>query len=213
MSYFNKFSHIKYDFTTKTDLVDQIDIVQDLMTRSTLYVESTDSNLFFQPYLVQEGEKPEVIAYNMYGDPQLHWTVMFVNQVFDIYSDWPLDSASLSQYCIDKYGADKINLIHHWEILPDQMEIGRVVYDTTIEGSTTTYTLRTDLSGLIFANGKVRYESAVVEGALYDEYEYATYTNFEHEVRLNELKRRIKIIRPQFIGKFVSMFNDSLING
>ena len=209
MSYFKLFPNVRYDFSVKTDKTDIIDVVQDMMLRSSLYVDKKDVSLFFMPYTVQEGETPEIIAYNLYGDPQLHWVVMFVNHVFDIYNDWPLPMMSLYDYCVNKYGADKLDRVHHWEILPDQMEVGSVVYSDA-------GVLQKELSGLVFntLNGVdtyIQYVSDVENGNDFTRYEFATYTNYEYEIRENEIKRYIKVIRPAFIAEFVKLFNASLL--
>ena len=39
--------------------------------------------------MLKKGETPEMIADKLYGDPNLHWIVMYVNGITDRYHQWP----------------------------------------------------------------------------------------------------------------------------
>lgn len=64
-------------------------IMQDL----TRYVEVIDqvrqNASFYQDYIIQHGERPDHVAYKLYDNPQLHWTLYLLNpQIRE--SGWPL---------------------------------------------------------------------------------------------------------------------------
>jgi hypothetical protein len=59
----------------------------------------------FHPYTIQEGDRPDTIAYLYYGDPGYDWLVYYSNNVLDPYFDWYLDSNTFRSYIVDKYGS------------------------------------------------------------------------------------------------------------
>jgi len=70
--------------------------------------------LLYDTYDVKDGETPEMIADKLYDDPQLHWIVLFVNNITDRYHQWPMASIQFNQFVNDKY--TNIDAVHHYEI-------------------------------------------------------------------------------------------------
>lgn len=200
MSYFDKFDTVKYDFTINTDKADVIDTVQDITRRASLFIKESDLLVLTSPYRISDGERPEITAGKLYGDPSLCWTILFINGITDIYDQWPLSSNALEEYCKAKYGADKLGNIHHWEQLPEKYEIGQVVYQDGV--------LDLSKSGLIFNGSKFKYKSTPNSSWK----DYVTYTNLEHEIRMNDIKSVIRVVRPEYIASFVDLHNKSIIN-
>jgi len=59
----------------------------------------------YQPYIVKDGERPDNVAYKVYGDPKLDWLILMANDIHNIYDEWPKSSEQFHQYIIDKYGS------------------------------------------------------------------------------------------------------------
>ena len=75
------------------------------------------SGLFlFDNYDVADGERPEDIAFKLYGDPELHWVILMTNNITDRYYQWPLTQPQFQEYIKDKYGAGNEDAVHHYEI-------------------------------------------------------------------------------------------------
>ena len=72
------------------------------------------NTLLFDTYNVKEGQTPEIIADKLYGDPNLHWIVLYVNNITDRYHDWPLSTPQFLDMIDEKY--DNVDAIHHYEI-------------------------------------------------------------------------------------------------
>ena len=95
---FEKFNLIQYSLTHDgKKLTDYI--LTDITTRARLRA-STDILLEFE---LNEGEMPEDVSQEVYGTPYYHWTIMMVNNVFDVYSEWFMGDAQLYAYCVAKY--------------------------------------------------------------------------------------------------------------
>ena len=54
-------------------------------------------------------------ADKLYGDPELHWVIMIVNNITDRYHQWPMNYSQFLQYINDKY--DDVDGTHHFEIV------------------------------------------------------------------------------------------------
>lgn len=87
-------------------LLRRFDIVELLRDRS---VED------FYLYVIDDGDTPETVAYKLYGNPYYYYIIMIFNNVYDVYSDWAKSETQMYDFCLAKYGKDKINNIHHWE--------------------------------------------------------------------------------------------------
>ena len=110
MSYFDMFPNIYY--SAKGD--GKFTIMKDLLARVKLIANVKDNILGFDYYDVKDGETPEMIAHKYYGDVNLHWTILVVNDVIDYYEDWPMSTQRFEQFVKDKY--DNPQGIHHYEI-------------------------------------------------------------------------------------------------
>ena len=59
----------------------------------------------YSPYVVKDGERPDTVAFKVYDDPTLDWTVLLANGIQNIYDEWPKDSETFKDYIIEKYGS------------------------------------------------------------------------------------------------------------
>lgn len=112
--YFEKFPKIFYDFpqdNTSTDLQILTDITTNVRFRKAILENIT----LYDEYDIQEGETPEMIAEKVYGNAELHWIIMLANQKYNYLDDYPMSSAELYNYCVDKYGAENLQVVHHYE--------------------------------------------------------------------------------------------------
>jgi hypothetical protein len=134
--------------------------------------------MLFDTYKVKEGETPEIIAHKMYGDSELHWIVMLVNNIVDRYHDWPMSTNQFNSYLNQKYvdadGNPDMSGVHHYEI--DQTS-----------GDTKVTIEVTDLT---------TYPSA------------STVTNYEYEQRRQDRIREIRLLDPRYKDVFVDEYEN-----
>jgi len=76
--------------------------VKDFFRKVKVEKENMDSVIDYQKYELQEGDRPDVLATNLYGDGDLHWTFWLVND-FDNYYDWFMDYETFEAYMNEKY--------------------------------------------------------------------------------------------------------------
>lgn len=101
--YFKKFPKIVYsdyiitDFTIRAKIVDRI----------------KNSLGTYTPYIIKDGETPESLAQDYYGDPNHNWIIYLMNDIINPLEHWPMNVEELKQYTNDKY--TDISDIHHYE--------------------------------------------------------------------------------------------------
>ena len=107
--YFDSFPVIFYD--SSGDLI--FKDVTNLLRRVGLRTKVRTNSLLYDTYNVKEGETPEMIAHKLYGDTELHWIILLVNEVSDRYHQWPMTTPQFLDFINDKY--DNPDGIHHYE--------------------------------------------------------------------------------------------------
>ena len=130
----------------------------------------------FDKFDVPEGDSPETVAYKVYGSTDYFWVVCLLNNVVNRYYDWPLDEFNFQQYVADKYANP--DAIHHYEITQSS---GKQTGDWP-----------SDYSHKIEVNSDYVGAESV--------------SNIEYERRLQDEKRQIKLLSPQYLNSFIDEF-------
>ena len=75
--YFANFPSIVYDATGNFDFK----VVTNLLRRVALRQKVRDNTLIFDTYDVGNGETPEILADKLYGESELHWIILLLNNI------------------------------------------------------------------------------------------------------------------------------------
>ena len=110
MSYFDMFPKVFYDNKGNGNY----SVMTNLLRRVKLIDHAKSNIIDFDYYDVKDGETPEMIAHKYYGDVNLHWTILTVNNVVDYYEDWPMSVQRFEEFVKEKY--ENPQAIHHYEI-------------------------------------------------------------------------------------------------
>ena len=110
MSFFSAFPIIPYDSVGNYNFKE----VTNLLRRVRLRAKVKENVSIFDTYDVKEGETPEIIADKLYGDPELHYVVLMINDITDRYHQWPQNQNQFLAYINDKYS--NVDATHHYEI-------------------------------------------------------------------------------------------------
>ena len=110
MAYFSNFPLIDYDPTGSKN----VKTIKDILTRVKVKESVKKDHATFEKYDIKDGESPESIANEVYGDPQLHWVILMFNDIINPFFDWPLSARVFEKYIQSKYTNPEA--IHHYEI-------------------------------------------------------------------------------------------------
>ena len=171
----NKAGHPNY-FTIK-DYFHLLRVRDDILKEDTLYVD----------YVVQDGERPDQISYNEYGDEQFYWVILQINDIVDYYNEWPLSYKELEEYSLKKYGSvEALDETHHWVTVETKDADGNVVLP----------------GGMIVYEG-FKFEYPATPGStVYLSSFPAAVSNFDYESDKNEAKSSIQILDPKHVYEF-----------
>ena len=85
MSFFDNLPPIQYRGRIAPNILKRIAIPKDIVSQGELY----------QPYVVDDGDRPETIAHLYYNDVHYDWLIRLANNIYDEASQWPLTQNQL----------------------------------------------------------------------------------------------------------------------
>ena len=112
MAYFSRFPLMAYDIKGN----EKYKLLPNILRRVKLRSGMRSGAFMFDNYDVADGERPEDIAFKLYGDAELHWVVLMTNNITDRYYQWPLTQPQFQEHLKDKYGSGNEDAVHHYEI-------------------------------------------------------------------------------------------------
>jgi len=114
--YFNNLPTIIYPFKDKNIRVR--DIVRRVGIENNIAKKALYQKLSIVNYYVTDGEMPEHVSMALYGTVEYYWTVLVLNDIINLNTDWPIHQNNMFDYVEDKYGANNATDTHHY-ILAD----------------------------------------------------------------------------------------------
>ena len=174
--YFKQFPTIPYDSTGTGQTKD----VKNLLRRVAIRQKVKSNTLFYDTYDVKDGDSPESIADKLYDNPELHWVVLLVNDITDVYHQWPLRYSQFLQFIKDKYSNP--NGVHHYEIPQSSGD--------------TKKTIEVYANAAIHDNDVSYYPNATI------------ITNIQYEENRQDELRRIRLLDPIYIEQFVEEYEN-----
>ena len=88
--------------------------VTNILKRAAIREVVKDNLAIYTKYIIKSGETPESVAFNVYGDAELHWVILLTNDIYDRYHQWPMNVNQFLAYVNEKY--TNPNATHHYEI-------------------------------------------------------------------------------------------------
>ena len=161
--------------------------VKNLFKRTKISEQVFNDLTFFTKYQIITDERPDNVAFKVYGDSNLDWMVLLANNIINVQQEWPLEHTSYNNNLISKYGSDAaLQNIHHYETKEIKNTVGKVIVPEGLEVSS-------DFSITFFDTGLGVQQTVSTEIV-------TEITNEVYENRINDAKRNINIIKPRFVG-------------
>ena len=188
-NYFHAFPTLPYD--TDGTMPNKYQTVRNIMNRTKIKNTVKDDLAAYYPYIIKEGERPDILSYNYYGTIAYAYLILLFNDIIDPQFDWPLNSIDFENYMISKYGTiatAKEETKFYYQIIRAEVpktEIRERQEEVKIIIDETSYNALAEAS-----RKKI--------------------SSYDYEVQLNDNKRYIRVISKELIADVDSQYKQAM---
>tara|TARA_B100002019_G_scaffold199621_1_gene172964 strand:- start:246 stop:905 length:660 start_codon:yes stop_codon:yes gene_type:complete len=185
MSYFRELPNVEYQsFLSSAKASDDYILIKNLFRRVKLREDLQNVFTIFNKYEIQDGARPELVAYEFYGSEEYDWVVIMSAGIVHIRDEWPLSDNTLYDYALEVYG-NELNDVHHYETTEVKDDMGRLILP---EGKVvdSDFTIPNPANKLATLNPVIGI------------------SNYDYEVRKNNEKRSIYLLKPEYLQQVVN---------
>ena len=195
-NYFNLIPDFEYVSRLPNAKIGDYITVKNLFKRVFLREDIYQNLTFFKKYSVVGDDRPDNVASQVYEDSTLDWLVLLANNIINVQNEWPLPQEDFNRHLLDTYNDDydKIyNGVHHYETIEVKDSNGVIIVSEGLEVSEDFSTTYYDyfIGGLTTANNITR-----------------PVTNYKYEENLENKKREIFILKPEYISVVMDDIDD-----
>lgn len=216
MAYFNRLPNVEYDKKPLTFPYSETEyvLVKNFFRRYKLSESSFNYNTLFTKYAITDQDRLDILSNKFYGTPEYDWIIIITNNVLNVFTDLPKPERILYDMVNESYKNSPGNpatlpadRVHHYETREVKDSVGRIVLkaglvvEQTFSNSPMKpsdgkfYYYDSGTGATIKVNG-----SSVIKPV----------TNYEYELKLNDKKREIYILKPQYVQEFIKQFDDGM---
>ena len=177
-NYFRNLPKVKYDINgaEPNKYLNVTNIMKRISFKPSVIEDISD----YYPYRVKDGERPDIISHQKYGSVAYAYLIMLVNDIYDPLFDWPLSAQQFEKYLTNKYGS-----------VSSAMGTTKYYYQIVRAEVARTGT-----------SERVPEVKFIVDETTYNALDITlrtTQTIYDWEDELNNDKKEIKLINPNFI--------------
>ena len=124
-NYFSKVPNLDYVSRLPDANISDYIPVKNLFKKGKLREDIFQDLAVFTKYKIEGDDRPDNVAFKVYGDSNLDWLILASNNIINIQTEWPMNQYVYDQYLLDKYGTyDKLNDVHHYETIEIKDDTG-----------------------------------------------------------------------------------------
>ena len=83
-----------------------------LFKRGKIREEIIGSIAAFERYSINGDDRPDNVAFRVYGDSSLDWVILISNNILNVRDEWPMNQYDFKRYIDNKYSTSLLSLIH-----------------------------------------------------------------------------------------------------
>ena len=193
-NYFNRLPDFDYVSRLPDAKISDYIRVKNLFKKGKLREDIFQDLTFFTKYEIVGNDRPDNVAFKEYNDSNLDWVVLQSNNIINIQTEWPLSQRDFDRYMLEKYSTydNLYNGIHHYETVETKNSKGVVI----IPGG---QQVPSDYS-VTFYDDKL--EQMITSS------EKVTVTNYQYEEKIQENKRNIFLLKPDYLPVILEDMED-----
>lgn len=186
MSYFRELPNLDYQspLSDKNSSLDYVR-VKNLFRRVKLRDDLQNVFTIFNKYIVKDGARPDTVAEELYGASDLDWVVLLTAGIVNVREQWPLSDKDLYNFALNKYGLANLNAVKYYVTTEVKDSNKRLILPAgkVVDSS---FTIPDPSNGLATLNP------------------VTAVSNYEYEVEKNNKKRELFILKPDYLGLFLT---------
>lgn len=188
MGYFRELPNLEYQsFLDDRNTSNQYLRVKNLFRRIKLRDDIQNILTVFDKYQIVDGTRPELVAEELYGRDDLDWVILLCAGIINVRNDWPLSDRDIYRFSENKYGNDGLSEIHHYETKEVKDLRGRLILPA---------------GQIVDQSFSIPDPDDVLKTASLNP--VVGITNYEYEVRLNDEKRTIYVLKKTYLQQFIN---------
>lgn len=195
MSYFRELPNLQYPsfLSEKNSSLDYIEI-KNIFRRIKLRDDLHNTFTLFNKYEIPMGYRPDMVAKELYGSDELDWVVLVTGGIINVRNDWPISDNDLYEFVLEKYG-DDVNTTRFYETKEIKNSDDKVILPKgkVVNG---------DFVFTYYDNGRKSVSGADVRTGI---------SNWEYEVRLNDEKKDIYLLKPAYLQDFLNDMRELML--
>jgi len=185
MSYFRELPNLQYlSPLADRNNIDEYVLTKNIFRRVKLRDDIKKYATLYYKYEIPDGSRPDLVAEALYGAADLDWVVLITAGILNVRDEWPLSNYQLYKYAEEKYGVD-LNAVRFYETTEVLDSKGRLILP----------------SGKVVDSGFTIPNPNQPTATLNP---VAGVSNYEYEVRKNDEKRTIYVLRKTYLQQFLN---------
>ena len=187
MAYFDLFPNVELpSFSSKRNSSYDTIVVKNLFKRAKVREDLFQNVAAFNKFRVIGDDRPDNVAFEIYGDEELDWVVLLSNNIINIRDEWPMSQYDFQRYLDNKYDPVQLGQIHHYETKEIRKQ-----------------------DGILILQGGLEVDADFTFSYSYDGVEYnvnavISVSNLQYEIDKNDAKRSIYVIRPEYVSTIIN---------
>ena len=159
--------------------------VKNLFKKGKLREDIIEQTAVFTKYKIKGDDRPDNVAQELYGDPDLDWVILASNNILNVYDEWPMTQRNFENYLLEKYGTyEEMNAVHHYETTEVKNTQGAVITAAGLQ---------------VDSDFSVTYYDALEEG-YNTKYPVTSVTNYDFEQKIQDDRRNIFTLKPRYLN-------------
>ena len=195
MGFFREFPNLRYPsfLSDKSSSLDYVE-VKNIFRRIKLRDDLKNNFTVFNYYQIPMGYRPDMVADEEYGSPELDWVILMTAGIINVRNEWPLSDKDVYDFALEKYGTN-LNTVRFYETKEIKNADGRIILP---KGKV----VDKDFVFTYYDSGRQSVSGTNIRTGI---------SNFEYETRENNLKRQIQILKLEYLQQFLNDFRDIMV--
>ena len=127
MGFFKEFPNLRYPsfLSDKSSSLDYVE-VKNIFRRIKLRDDLKNNFTVFNYYQIPMGYRPDMVADEEYGSPELDWVILMTAGIINVRNEWPLSDKDVYDFALEKYGTN-LNTVRFYETKEIKNADGRII--------------------------------------------------------------------------------------